>query len=825
MTLKKYQQKRNFTQTPEPKGKVAASKKKLKLSYLIQKHAASHLHYDFRLELNGVLLSWAVPKGPCLDPDVKRLAMHVEDHPLEYGKFEGIIPKGQYGGGTVMLWDTGVWVPKDDNVMQAYKKGDLKFSLVGKRLQGDWKLIRINQDDKTWLLIKAKDEYSKKLNEQDILADEKTSVTTNRTMEEIATNFKKIWSGKAKEKNQSAAEKINLTLPVSKFPTKILPQLATLVDKPPEGNNWLHEMKLDGCRILAFKKNSQIQLMTRNGNGWTEKFKSIATAVKNLAIKNVVLDGEIVILNENQKSDFQALQNSLKDGDDTRFIYYVFDILYADKYNLMELSLLERKEVLHNVIGDISDVIRYSDHIVGSGEKILSKACELSLEGIVSKNATSTYVEGRTKSWLKIKCIKRQEFVVGGFTKPKNARPHFGSLLIGTYDKEGELVYNGHVGTGFTMQSLAMLHELFTRYHTDINPFNTKPPKMKDITWVKPKIIVEVEFTEWTTDNILRHPSFKGIRTDKKPKIVKKELPLNVSKLIKKNKLSSSYNLSHPDKVLYKEDSYTKLMLAEYYDNIHKWILPYIINRPLTLVRCPEGYEKCFYQKHITDSLSDDLFSIEIKEKEAISEAIYIKNKAGLLILPQLGVLEIHPWGSLIKDIEKPDIIVFDVDPDVDLPWKKVVKCALDIKHHLAEFQLKSFIKTTGGKGLHVVVPIKPESNWDEVKIFSHTFVNFLIMNNPKDYLSKMNKTERKGKIFIDYLRNQRGATAVAPYSTRARIHAPVATPIEWDELTSKFEDTFFNIGTVQQRLSKLKKDPWADFYKIKQSLNLYKYK
>jgi bifunctional non-homologous end joining protein LigD len=843
MTLAKYKQKRDFTKTPEPKGKVRLKKSK-KLLYVIQKHAASHLHYDFRLELNGVLLSWAVPKGPCLDPKVKRLAIHVEDHPVEYGTFEGIIPQDQYGGGTVMLWDQGTWISEDDDAVKAYHKGSMKLTLKGEKLHGLWKLIRINKDDKTWLLIKTDDDYAKTLKKYDVTVEEPNSVLTQQNIDEIAENYNKVWGKKGleKAKKKKASRKPNIKtikqVPKLKFnlkpsiiPTVFFPELATLVDKPPVGKKWMHEIKFDGYRIIAIKKNGKTRLMSRNNIDWTCKFQNIAKEINEIPIKNLILDGEVVVLDADKKSDFQALQNAMKDGSTNKFYYYIFDLPYYDKYNLTGLNLLERKNYLQQILIFKTEALLYSDHFFGSGKKIFQKSCELALEGIISKDSTSQYVSKRTTSWLKIKCLKRQEFVIGGFTNPRGTRSHFGSLLIGTYNKRGDLIYNGHVGTGFTESSLQSLYKLLKARKSSTNPFSTKPPRLKEINWVKPNLIAEIEFTEWTKDNSLRHPSFKGLRNDKKSANIIKETPIPVENVLTKNKAKtkmqkkSDFKLTNPNKILYSEDKISKQDLAEYYDTVQKWILPYIINRPLTLVRCPEGYKKCFYQKHLNEAAPEDLFGIPIKEKNGKAEYNYIKDISGLLSLIQLGVLEIHPWGSRIEDVEYPDMLIFDLDPSPEMTWNKIVNAAKLIKKNLEKIKLKSFVKTTGGKGLHVVVPIKPEYDWEEVKNFSKIFVNLLVQMKPDEYISKISKQQRKGKIFIDYLRNQRGATAIAPFSTRARPHAPVSTPLDWNELTNRFEDTYYTIKTLPDRLKKLKKDPWNQFYKTRQSLNLDKYK
>lgn len=806
MSLHTYHQKRNFKKTHEPTGKIKHSKNKNGL-FIIQKHAASHLHYDFRLELNNVLISWAIPKGPCLDPAVKRLAVHVEDHPLEYGSFEGIIPKGQYGGGTVMLWDKGEWISEDSNSAEAYHKGNMTFTLNAEKLHGRWKLIRINNNDKTWLLIKIKDKYSQSLKQYDITKEKPNSVISKQSINEITENAKKI--------------KINLKS--SSFPKKISPELATLVDEPPSGTEWLHEIKLDGYRLIAFKEKNKIRLMTRNNNNWTEKFLSIAKEISKLPIDNIILDGEVVVLDENQHSNFQLLQNSIKDNQDNPFIYFIFDLIYYDKYNLTKMPLIERKNILHDILlAADNPILQYSDHILGSGKQVLKKTCEMALEGIVSKNSNSQYIQKRTRDWLKIKCIKSQEFIIGGFTPPQGNRSFFGSLFLGTYNKNNELIYNGNVGTGFTDTSLKNIYNLLKKNKVDVMPFKKKPLDSKNATWVKPILVAEIEFTQWTKKNFLRHPSFKGLRSNKSAKNVIKEISPHRSEK-KSMQANLPYKLTNPNKILYSKDKFTKQDIANYYDNVSEWILPYINQRPLTLVRCPDGYENCFFQKHINESTPSALHEITTKEKDKNEKCIYIDDYDGLMSLPQLAVLEIHSWGSRIENIEYPDMIVFDLDPAPNLSWKKIVLAAFEIKQYLSDFKLHSFVKTTGGKGLHIIIPIKPEYNWDEVKKFSQTFVNFITIQHPDKYINKMTKSKRIGKIFVDYLRNQRGSTAIAPYSTRARLHAPVATPISWDELTNDRKDTYFTIQSLPHRLNNLSKDPWEKFFKLNQSLHLDK--
>lgn len=856
MTLKTYRAKRNFKNTPEPFGKKNATQKR-KL-YIIQKHAASHLHYDFRLELCGVLKSWAIPKGPSLDPKVKRLAVHVEDHPLEYGNFQGTIPKGEYGGGTVMLWDKGYWEGVDPKKnQQAYQKGDLKFRLVGKKLQGLWKLIQIKNDPKNWLLIKVDDEFAKDEQAYNVTS-ENLSVINQQSMEEIALQSKKIWNSnrgvatknskkkfladvkiKKKRKNEKNSEiEIPNHAQVAKISTLIKPQLATLVTKIPNGGDWIYEMKFDGYRLITIMKNKKVKFFTRAQNDWTEKFPHLAQTIVDSFNANIILDGEIVALNDKNQFDFQILQNSIHEGKDAVLKYCIFDILYYDRYNLQQLPLIERKELLNKLMQNIeSENIIFSKHIFGNSAEILAHACKLKFEGIVAKEARSVYQQKRSKSWLKLKCMQRQEFVIAGFTKPKGARDYFGSLLLGVYDQQKKLQYCGHVGTGFTQASLKELSIALKKIQVDKMPFQKKPALSSNVTWVEPKLVAEVEFIEWTKDDVLRHPSFKGIRQDKAAKSIYREMPKLITNKVSENKnskkVSSKTNLdsnqlvkksahlkiSHPEKILYPKQKFTKQDVYDYYETVASLILPYIKNRPLTLVRCPGGIEKnCFYQKHITDNTTA-LREIAIKDSEGKSKYFYLDNLEGLLQLVQMDTLEIHPWPCKITDVEKPDVMIFDLDPDIGLEWKSIIKAALDIKSELENLNLQSFIKTTGGKGLHIVVPIVPNVSWDDFKTYAHTFVKYLVQKNPNQYIDVMTKAKRQGKIFIDYLRNQRGATAAAPYSTRKRDGAPIATPIAWSELTTKLKPDAFNIKNINIRLKKMKSDPWEDFYKIKQSL------
>lgn len=836
MGLQRYYEKRDFSKTHEPKGRLH---KKNLYRFYIQKHRASHLHYDFRIELDGVLKSWAVPKGPSLDPKTKRLAIHVEDHPLEYGTFEGVIPKGEYGGGTVMLWDKGSFEPLDDDPVKAYESGHIRFQLKGERLHGRWDLIRFKKQDNAWFLIKYNDSFAKN-DKYDITKIKDNSVMSGHSMDEIAQNYNAVWTQGSLKKTKSRKPTLKkLDLPVSKMPQPFTPELATLVDKAPKGREWLHEVKFDGYRILAFKKGKNVRLFSRNQKEWTKQFKTIVDEIKTLPITNAILDGEVVMIDENQIPSFQLLQKELKSLNNTKAIYYAFDLIYYDKHDIRSLPLIERKELLKPLL--ITPNIYYSDHIIGAGDNFYNQACAIGLEGIISKLKDSQYVNKRSKSWLKIKCSKRQEFVIGGFTPSKSSRRSFGSLYLGVYDKNHTFIHVGNVGTGFSEAALKKIYKKLKKISVGSNPFDTNPPGYKSATWVKPDLIAEVEFSEWTQKGHLRHPSFKGLRYDKKASSIIRETAEsveNVKKNIKKNNLkrkteglrdnleskkkSLKHNikLTNPDKILYPQDELTKQDIFNYYEQISEYILPFVTYRPITLVRCPTKYDDCFYQKKL-HSKSKYLYSFAIKDSTDNQNYLYIKNLQGLLSLVQLGVLEIHPWASSIKNIDKPDMITIDLDPGVGVEWKEIVAAAFDIKKYFEQLNLKSFVKTTGGKGLHVVIPIKPKYDWEAIKDFTHLFAETLEKINPRQYISKMTKSKRKGKIFVDYLRNQKGATAIAAYSTRAKIHAPVSTPLDWDELSNNIQDNYFTIKTLPKRLENLKKDPWSDFFKIKQSLDL----
>ncbi|WP_241030036.1 DNA ligase D [Legionella anisa] len=593
----------------------------------------------------------------------------------------------------------------------------------------------------------------------------------------------------------------------------------------------MHEIKFDGYRIIALIQNEHIRLKSRNNKDWTNDLLSVVEALKKLALPQAILDGEVVLLDEHGKSDFQLLQNTIKLNPNAPYVYYLFDILYYEQFDLRTLPLLKRKAILKNMLEGQDKMLRFSDHIIGEGEFLFHRACELGLEGIISKQIDSPYISGRSKRWLKIKCLMRQEFIIGGYSLPTGSRKYFRALYLGVYNEQGELDYTGNVGTGFTEASLKEVFALLQKIPAKQKPFDKEIPGSQGVVWVEPKLVAEIEFTHWTEGGHLRHPSFKGLCRDKKPKEVFREQKTaleNKDKKIEKSKTkntkaihSFSIKMTHPDKVLYPEDGITKKDLLNYYESVCDYIMPFIKNRPLSLLRCPENWHDCFFQRHYIDSTPKVLKAVSIETKKKKEPYIYLNTIEGLFSLVQMNVLEIHPWGSQISHIEKPDFIVFDLDPGPSVAWETIVKASFEIRKHLNEFKLTSFVKTTGGKGLHVVVPIEPEYDWNEIKNFTQVFAEFMERINPNQYTSTMNKAKRKGKIFIDFLRNQRGATAISSYSTRARIHAPVAVPIHWDELSKEKRDTEFTIKTLSKRLDTLKSDPWADYWEIKQSLRL----
>ncbi len=833
--LEEYNRKRDFKKTPEPAGQVLSGTDGF--SFCIQKHAATRLHYDFRLELDGVLLSWAVPKGPSYDTTEKRLAMRTEDHPLDYGGFEGVIPEGQYGGGTVLLWDRGTWDPIEDP-RTGLVKGSLKFRLSGEKLQGAWALVRIKSrdprdKDKTWLLIKERDASVRPTAKYDVTVARPESVLSGRDMEAIAADRDRVWSSMEGEVTlpRAASKKAKPTPAAAKkaaLPKFVKPQLATLVEAAPEGDEWVHELKFDGYRIEARRDGRSVSLWTRNEKEWTKPFQVIADAVGRLPCREALVDGEAAVLLPDGKTSFNALQNALEGDGQGRIVYFAFDLLHLDGRDLRPLPLEERKAALASLIeraGPAADPIRFSDHVTGSGKAFFDQACGMQLEGIVSKRRRDPYREGRGKSWVKVKCSHEQELVIAGFTEPEGRRAGLGALLLAVHE-DGGLRYAGKVGTGFTERSAAELRKKLDALVVADHPFETRPPGLKKAHWVKPRLVAQVQFTEWTPDGALRHPSFKGLREDKAAADVVREEAAPVAAPSRKAPAAArdidavgGVRMTHPERVLYPASGLTKRALAEYYVGIAEWILPQLQGRPMSLVRCPEGVTaKCFYQKHGAQSAPAELRRVRIQEKSQVSDYLVADDEAGLVALAQMSILEIHTWNCHADTLEGPDRVVFDLDPAEDLAWKKVVEGAFLIRKTLEGLKLKSFVKSTGGKGLHVVVPLLRGPSWEDTFTFSETLAQWLAGQHPREYVANMSKAQRVGRIYIDYLRNQRGATSVCAYSTRARPDAPVSVPMAWDELEGGKRPAF-TVANVPGRLKALRQDPWKGYAALKQRL------
>jgi bifunctional non-homologous end joining protein LigD len=859
--LKRYRGKRNFVKTPEPAGHPGGHRRPADGPiYVVQKHAATRLHYDFRLELDGTLKSWAVPKGPSLDPSQKRLAVHVEDHPMEYAEFEGVIPPKQYGAGTVLIWDRGVWRPQG-NPSDGYRQGVLKFRLEGQKLQGGWTLVRMHSrrqetgdnGKENWLLIKERDGEAKNGKAGEIVERLTESVESGREIKEVATAGARVWhsnrtpqsSGVGVSSSESAetdrrrrrgrripdgdSEPEIRTAELSRLPGAVKarqpdwiePQLATLVDRMPADDQWLHEIKFDGYRLLCRVKNGDVRLFTRNANDWTAKLSAQAQAIARLGVKDAWLDGEAVVLTEQGRSSFQALQNAFDSRFTGTIVYCVFDLMYLNGYDLRACPLIERKRLLASLCERSGDAhLRYSDHIIGDNEASFQEACRQGLEGLIVKRMDGGYRSGRGRGWLKVKCEQRQEFVIGGFTEPAGSRQGFGALLVGFYE-DGRLRYAGKVGTGFSDSLLKTLYKSLVSLERP-SPAFVNPPKgyeAKGAHWVTPKLVAEIRFSEWTQEGILRQPSFQGLRTDKPATAIGRERAQHLERTTQPHRDSKTKPahrkpqksgwLTNPDRVLYPDIGLTKTALAAYYEQVADWMLPHLRGRPLTLLRCPEGYHKCFYQKHVNEKVPSAIGRIEIEEDDGRDTYMLAESAEALLGLVQMGVLEIHTWGSTKDRLERPDRLTFDLDPDPSVSWAQVIEAAQLTKTLLEELGLVSFLKTTGGKGLHIVTPIQRTQEWEEVKTFAKAVADHLVRAIPQRFTSNMAKRARKGKIFIDYLRNARGATAIAAYSTRAKPGAPVSAPLAWDELSKDLPSDYFTVLNLPARLKRLRRDPW----------------
>ncbi len=793
--LATYNAKRDFGKTPEPSG-TAESSKKGDL-FIVQKHDATRLHWDLRLEVDGVLKSWAVTKGPSPDPDIKRLAVRTEDHPMSYAEFEGTIPKGEYGGGTVMLWDRGRWAPIAGKSAKDLGKGHLHFCLEGERMRGEWLLIRLKKKPgekrENWLLRKLQDQHAE---EGDALVErELTSVLTGRSMAEIAADRQGEFPlagkkddaflaqmEKASAHNASAAKprRKSKAAPLPKFRK---PQLATLVDDVPTGNGWMHEIKFDGYRAMIAARGKEVRVYTRSGKDWTEKFGPLVEAIAALDLPACLIDGEIVAYDANGNPDFSTLQSVLKRGhgsqsEKDRLSLHAFDLLEIGGDDLAKLSNIERKERLEALLATARPPIHLADHVIGAGEKLYETMCRAGQEGIIAKKIDAPYRHTRSKAWVKVKCTRRQEFVIAGWKKSSAKGRAFASLLLAQHE-DGELVYKGNVGTGFTSDEMDDLAAKMKRLERKTAPLEVDKAKARGVTWVTPKLVAEIAFAEFTADGNVRHGSYLGLRADKPAKSVKPEKAAPASQAEQMVKISSR------DRVIFPDSGQTKGDLADYYAAVAPIMLPFAARRPISLVRCPQGRaKKCFFQKHDNGAFGDAVNHVPIREKDGgIEDYLHVEDARGILQCVQMGTIEFHGWGARSDDVEAPERMVFDLDPDEGLDFDDVKEAARDIRARLSDIGLVSFAMLSGGKGVHVVVPLTPGHNWDAHKDFARRFAEALSLAEPGRFTATMSKAKRKGRIFIDWLRNQRGSTAVLPYSARARTNAPVAVPIDWHEL------------------------------------------
>lgn len=787
--LERYRAMRDFASTPEPSGH---RKRQPGRRFVVQKHAARALHYDFRIELDGVLKSWAVTKGPSAAPGDKRLAVQTEDHPVGYETFEGVIPEG-YGAGTVMIWDRGTWMSQTDDPLADLETGQLKMRLSGQRMKGGWTLVlmkgRSSGARRNWLLIKERDEEAD--DDSDLIGEYTDSVVSGRSIEAIA--------GAGLDQ---------------RLPDYIPPQLASLADAPPSGDAWLHEIKYDGYRIQLRKGGADVELTTRNGKNWTARYPDIAAAARRLKAGSAVIDGELVAVDAEGRSDFGLLQNG--GADERSLVFFAFDLLMLEGDDVRAEPLRKRKEKLRELLVDEGSVLRYSDHIEGDGGAIMERACQMRLEGVVSKKADAPYKSGRGRHWIKSKCLGRDEFVIGGYRKSdKKGRP-FASLLLGEFE-DCALRYRGRVGTGFGDETLDELARVMAPLEQKASPFAETPRDAKTgAVWLAPRLVAEIAYTERTASGALRHPSFLGLREDKNAK------DLRAMKAIGGETPDlGGVRLTNPDRVLFEGQGLTKMDLAKYLSAIAEHILPFTEDRPVSLVRCPAGRsDDCFFQKHRGASVPEEIGEVMIEEKDGTKKSyLLVGDRPGLIATAQIGALELHGWGARADRIDRPDRLIIDLDPDEGMGFDLVKEAATEVRDVLASAGLRSFALLTGGKGVHVVAPLERRRGWNDVKAAARGLARQLAKAAPDRYVAEASKAKRRGRIFLDWLRNQRGATAIVPYSVRARPGAPVAVPVRWDELPRMERASAFSITSIGQRLSALHEDPWADFQETRQSI------
>ena len=816
-----YNRKRNFERTSEPPERPGKRRSKAgALCFVVQKHDARRLHYDFRLELDGTLKSWAVPKGPSLDPRDKRLAVHVEDHPLDYAGFEGSIPEGSYGAGDVIVWDQGIWQPQGDPAA-GYAAGKLKFTLIGEKLAGDWTLVRTrlrgSSDKQQWLLIKERDDIARPSNEYNIVEAQPQSVISGALV-----------GGPSKTPRRKTTNRPKTATVVSEvFPASLAPQLATLVDRPPEGD-WLYEVKLDGYRILTRIADGEVRLFTRNGHDWTQRLPLQAKALDKLGLQDSWLDGEVVALSDEGLPDFQQLQNAFEIGRSHDLVYFLFDAPFINGEDLRQTPLETRRDRLKSLLGSArNSPLRFSEAFTANHRDIIESACAMSLEGVIGKRSGSLYVPRRSPDWIKLKCRLRQEFVIVGHTRPQGSRSDFGALLLAVNGEDG-LRYAGRVGTGFGEAALKDIHQRLRKLARGDSPLAGKltAAQARGVSWVEPKLVGEVEFAEWTREGIVRQASFIALRSDKPATQIVRERPSMApvtapgksgakaaGKKTTDKPVVAGVTISNPQRVIDPESGTTKLELAEFYASIADWLLPFLNNRPVALLRAPEGVGgEQFFQKHAERLAIPNIKHLDPKLDPGHARLMEIDSLQALVGAAQMGCIEFHTWGATSERIETPDHFVLDLDPDPALPWRSMLEATQLTLTVLDELGLQAFLKTSGGKGIHIIVPLARRADWDTVKAFTKALAQFMTGQLPERFTATSGPKNRIGKIFIDYLRNARGASTVAAYSARARPGLPVSVPIGRDELDGLRSAGQWTVGNLYQRLDGLKQDPWEGY-------------
>jgi len=789
--LETYRKKRRFDQTPEPDSGAASQQGSI---FVIQKHHARRMHYDLRLEIGGALRSWAVPEGPCLDPKVRRFAKLVEDHPLDYASFEGRIPSGNYGAGTVIVWDHGTWITLADDIEQALADGELKFRLSGEKLSGGWTLVRLPDDPTNWLLIKERDIAARPLADYDVLKEAPDSVITGRPVDDPPPEPRKKIAPPKAERLDNARK--------APMPSKWSPQLATPAEVAPKGKGWLHEIKYDGYRTLAFVDGGQVRLITRNGHDWTARYGRLAKAFAELKCTNEILDGEVVVQDPRGVTSINLLEEALAERTTHAFTYFAFDLCYLNGHDLSGVRLIERKRALEGLIAPLIDArspLQLSQHVEADGEALFAQASRMGLEGIISKRADSLYVQRRSADWLKIKRVEIGTFTPVGFLA--NAPRCVTSLLLAE-ERDGELVYACRVGSGISETRGRELYAMMTAAEQD------KPaiavPRTPGARWIAPDWTIELGYRSRSLQQAPRAPVFLSIT-----RVKKRTAPSLKPKLIGDRELAAIH-LTNPEREMFSGSGVTKLDIALYYARVGDWLLPELLRRPVTVIRCPTGDAKdLFYQRHAFQGIPDGVETIDLADEEGRAAFITVTEPKGFLGLTQFGAVEFHLWGCRIDDPEHPDRLIIDLDPDTDLPWVRVCDAAEMLRDRLEQMSFDVFLRTTGGKGLHLVMALAPEHDWPTVKGFAEAFAKAAAADSPKLFTAVSSKERRRDRIYIDYLRNGRGASAVASYSLRARDNFPVATPIAWAELRSLSNGVTFNRHNLFKRLETLAADPW----------------